>query len=54
MGDKEGSAMNLFDRWALKHVNWIKPLSSLSLQELYQLQRDVGMAIAKKLEIKKP
>ena len=44
--------MGCFDRWAVRHVKWIKPLDSLSLDELFQLQQDVGMAIAKKLEVK--
>jgi hypothetical protein len=44
--------MKLFERWFIKRINWVKPIEHLTLEELFKLQRDVGMAIAKKLEVK--
>lgn len=44
--------LGCFDRLAVRHAKWIKPLDSLTLNELFQLQKDVGMAIARKVEVK--
>lgn len=42
--------MNFFERWFVKKIKWVKPLDSLTLSELFQLQRDVGKAIGDKLK----
>lgn len=44
--------INFIERWLIKNINWVKPLDDLSLEELFKLQHDVGMAIAKKMEVK--
>lgn len=44
--------MKWLDRYLIKHITWMKPIDNCTLQELFQLQQDVGKAIAKKMEIK--
>ena len=51
--DTEEKNMKFLDKWMVKHINWIKPLESLELHELFKLQNDLDRAIAKKLETKK-
>lgn len=43
--------MNVIERWFVRRIKWVKPLDDLTLDELFKHQRDVGMAIAKKLEV---
>lgn len=41
--------MGIVDNWLIKKIKWIKPLNSLTLDELFKLQQDVGKAIEFKL-----
>jgi len=44
--------MNFIERWAVRRITWMKPLDDLSIDELFKLQHDVGMELAKKLEVR--
>lgn len=44
--------MNFIERWVVKRITWMRPLEDLSLDELFKLQHDVGMAIAHKVEVR--
>lgn len=42
--------MKWFDRWMLKRITWIKPLTYLSLGELYTLRQKVDNEIKVKIK----
>jgi hypothetical protein len=43
--------MNFIERWVVRRITWMRPLEDLSLDELFKLQRDLGMEIAKRMEV---